>query len=321
VNAWRVGVDLGATKIGIGLIDPSDQVTARRRLPTRSYEGPKSVVGRISEAVNELTIELPPGMKPGALGICSPGPVDHIAGKLIDPPNLKGLHHAPLRQLLEDRLEVPVVLEHDAKSSALGEYHYGAVRGRRSMVYIVVGTGVGAAIIVDGCLFRGERNSAGEIGHITLDRYGELCSCGSHGCVETFVAGPWISRRYQQKHRQLEGDNPQVTLSAEQVAQLALKGDPLAVQSFGEAGEALGVAIASMAMVLNIDLYVVGSGVAKAGELLLAPARNTVTNYCYQSVGCNVQIVQSALGDDAPILGCGWLARQLLNKIGGYHEE
>jgi predicted NBD/HSP70 family sugar kinase len=104
------------------------------------------------------------------LGICSPGPVDPAAGLLIDPPNLQGLHNTPLRTLLETALELPVVLEHDANAAALGDFHFGAGRDAEDMSFIVVGTGVGAAIIVDGQLYRGRHGAAGEIGHVTLDR-------------------------------------------------------------------------------------------------------------------------------------------------------
>ena len=163
--------------------------------------------------------------------ICSPGPVDHETGTLLDPPNLAGLHNAPLRQLLERELKIPVSLEHDAKAAALGEYHYGIGQGEASMVYIVVGTGVGAAIISDGQLVRGMHNTAGEIGHITLDRNGDLCSCGRKGCVETFLSGPWIERHYKTLTNQ-----PNVSVSARDVANLAMAGDPCAQKVMNQGG-------------------------------------------------------------------------------------
>jgi len=314
MSDWVVGVDLGATKIALGLIEPADRIVAYRRIPTNAHEGPQAVVERIAQSVAELERELPDEGRIAALGICSPGPVDHQTGMLIDPPNLSGLHHTPLRQMLSEGLNLPVSLEHDAKVAALGEFYYGAGRGERSMVYIVVGTGVGAAIIADGRLYRGAHNIAGEVGHITLDRHGDLCSCGSRGCVETYVAGPWLARRYQRvlqrggPERQL-GDRKPVT--GEQVAYLAEEGDALAMQVMTEAGEALGVAVASMAMILDIGLYVVGGSVTKSGDLLLEPARRIVPQYSYQSVSSRVRIVATELGDDGPILGCGWLARQI----------
>jgi glucokinase len=218
--------------------------------------------------------------------------------------------------MLTARLRVPVTLEHDAKAAALGEFYYGAGRGERSMVYIVVGTGIGAATIIDGQLYRGMHNAAGEIGHTTLDRYGEPCSCGSRGCVETYASGPWLARRYQRAlERRGNGekahDDPK-PITGERVASLAQDGDALAVEVLKGAGEALGLAIASMAMILNIDLYVIGGSVAHCGDLLLQPAREMVPRYAHQSVASTVRIVANELGEDGPILGCGWLSRRVL---------
>ena len=313
---WVVGVDMGATKIALGLIDPDDRVVAHRRTPTYGHEGPQAVVERIARSVAQLEAELPDKEEIRALGICSPGPVDHEAGVLLDPPNLQGLHNTPLREMLTARLGVPVTLEHDAKAAALGEFYYGAGRGERSMVYIVVGTGIGAATIIDGQLYRGMHNAAGEIGHTTLDRYGEPCSCGSRGCVETYASGPWLARRYQRAlERRGNGEKAHEDpkpITGERVASLAQDGDALAVEVLKGAGEALGLAIASMAMILNIDLYVIGGSVANCGDLLLRPAREMVPRYAHQSVASTVRIVANELGEDGPILGCGWLSRRVL---------
>ncbi len=317
MSDWVVGVDLGGTKIELGLVDAQNRIIGRHRMPTNADEGPQAVVERIAQRVAELEKELPGGKRIAALGICSPGPLDHKTGMLMDPPNLPGLHHTPLRQMLAERLDLPVSLEHDAKAAALGEFYYGAGRDARSMVYIVVGTGVGAAIIIDGELYRGEHNFAGEVGHITLDRFGEACSCGSRGCVETFMSGPWLARRYQRALGQDGGGQPpggQGAVTGELVAHLAEQGDALAAQVMQAAGEALGVAVAHMAMILNIDLYVVGGSVAKSGDLLLEPARKTVPHYSFQSVSPQVRIVVTERGDDGPILGCSWLARQASSR-------
>jgi len=308
--AWAVGVDLGGTKIEMGLVDSGNRIVARRRMPTSADEGPQPVVERIAQGVAELERALPTGQRIAALGICSPGPLDPETGWLIDPPNLPGLHNTPLRKMLAERLALPVRLEHDAKAAALGEFHFGAGRSAQSMVYVVVGTGVGAAIITDGHLYRGEHNFAGEVGHITLDRNGELCDCGSRGCTETYLSGPWLARRY----RRSLGFEDVADVTGEQVARLAGQGDELARQVMAQAGEALGIVVATMAMILSIDLYVIGGGVAKAGDLLLEPARRTVPRYSYQSVGSRVRIVTSQRGGDGPILGCCYLARQALGQ-------
>jgi len=315
MDNWVVGVDLGGTKIALGLIDADNQIVARCRIPTDAHHGLQSVVERIAACVADLQKAIPDGSRISALGICSPGPVDHLAGMLLEPPNLPGLHHTPLRDALSERLGLPVVLEHDAKAAALGEYHLGAGRGERSMVYIVLGTGVGGAIIVDGQLYRGTSNSAGEIGHITLDREGDLCACGCRGCVETYVSGPALARRYARAAQAVGLQQSPEPITGERVAHLARQGDPLALRVMTEGGEALGVAIASIAMILDIELYVVGSSVARAADLLLGPARRTVPDCSYRSVSSRVRITTTELWDDGPILGCGWLACQSL--LGG----
>lgn len=314
MNNWVVGIDLGATKIALGLIDPSDRIVAHRRIPTNVLEGPQAAVERTAQSIAELAQGLPSGQQIAAVGICSPGPIDHESGMIIDPPNLTGWRNVPLRQMLSDRLNLPVRLEHDAKASALGEYYYGVGRGAQSMVYIVVGTGVGAAIIIDGQLYRGMHNSAGEVGHVTIDRDGEKGSSGINGNVESFMSGPFLVKRYERSLVQADQSPPSQPVTGELVAQLAAQGDDLARQVMTQAGEALGIAVASLAMILDIDLYVIGSSVAKAGDLFLEPARRAVPDYCFKSVAEKVRIAPAALGDDGPILGCGWLARQALGS-------
>jgi glucokinase len=205
-------------------------------------------------------------------------------------------------------------MEHDAKAAGLGEFYYGAGRDEHSMVYVVIGTGVGAAIILNGELIRGVKNFAGEVGHATVDRNGEACACGSRGCLETYTSGPWLARRYQ---RLLEGEEQVIEdapVTGETVARRAKDGDILASQIMNEAGEALGIAVATMAMTLDIELYVFGGSVPKCGDVLLEPARRTVPKFSFRTVGPRVRLVASELGDDGPILGCGWLARQTLEK-------
>jgi len=308
MSQWVVGIDLGATKIALGLINPNNRIVARERVLTSVEQGPQAAVERIAQSIDKLKDTLPSGESIAAAGICSPGPLDHEAGMILDPPNLTGWRDVPLRQMLTDRLNMNVALEHDAKAAALGEYHYGVAQSERSMAYIVVGTGVGAAFILDGQLYRGLHNSAGEVGGMTIDRDGDPCSSGIRGCVQGYMRGPALARRYQAL------SNDQKSVTGEQVAQLAAQGDETARQVMTQAGESLGIAIASLAMVLDIELYVIGGSVVKAGDLLLEPARNIVPAYAFNSIAAHVRIAPAQLGDDGPILGCGWLAKQSIDN-------
>ena len=172
------------------------------------------------------------------------------------------------------------------------------------MIYIVIGTGVGAAIIYEGALLYGEGNSAGESGHMTVDPCGRLCHCGSRGCLEAYAGGPALSRQYAAT----SGD----IISGDEIAARARAGDETAQQVFQDAGRALGIAIASLAMTLNIETFVIGGSVAKAGDLLLGPARESLKDYSFAAVSARLRVVASELGEDAPILGAAHLARQLL---------
>jgi glucokinase len=311
---YVIGIDLGASKIALGLIDPQDQIVARERVPTLPLEGPAAAVDRMAMAVGRLLRDLPLDARVTAVGLCSPGPLDHRTGLILDPPNLTGWVNVPLREMLSNRLSLPVVLEHDAKAAALGEFHYGAGRDADDMCYIVVGTGVGAAIIMDGEVRRGSHNSAGEVGHITIDPAGDPCACGSVGCVETFCSGPSLARRYRRaldRHRIPADARPPEPFDGEIVTCAADAGDPAALEVMAEAGEALGTAIATVAMILDIERFVIGSSVVKCGDVLLAPTRDAVYRHAHSSVAQRVQVVASPLGDDGPILGCGWLCRSV----------
>ncbi len=328
-----VAIDLGGTKIELGLIAPDNTVIARKRIAAQTEEGPARVTERILDVIRDLGTSLPKAEQISAVGICGPGPLDNETGTFRDPPNIPGLHHAPLGPMLAKELGVPVRLEHDAKAAALGEYHYGAGRAKENqhskhMVYIVAGTGVGGAMIENGELIRGVQNTAGEIGHITLDRNGMVCNCGSRGCSQTYIAGPYLVKRFQESKEREQGsrgagENVSLSpflpfsssaLSGEDIANLAKQGDVAAQEVMREAGEALGVMIAILAVTLDSELYVIGGSVAKAGDLILQPAREIAPRYALSSIAPRIKIMPSSLGDDAPLLGCAYLARRISSK-------
>ncbi|MCK6629783.1 MAG: ROK family protein [Anaerolineae bacterium] len=306
-SSWVIGVDLGGTKIAAGLVSPDNKIVKKVYVQTGVSEGPAAAVERIAGCIEQLRNALPAGEQIAAIGVCCPGPLDHVAGLLLDPPNLTGWVNVPLQRMLEERLGLSAPIEHDAKAAALGEFHFGAGREVNDMIFVVVGTGVGAAIIINGELYRGPTNSAGEVGHITVDMHGPPCSCGSNGCAEVYMAGPDLGQRF----REIAG--PELRLPQEidgrYVAELAAQGQPQALQVFAQAGQALGIVIATMAHLLDIDFYIIGGSVAQAGDLLLAPTREAVRYRAFESIGSRVKVVASPLGDDAAILGCAWIAR------------
>lgn len=300
---WVIGIDLGGSKTAFGLVNPADEIVSRRRINTQADDGVHSVNTRIAAQIDSLRDDLPHGEMLSGVGIGAPGPVDHVSGDLHTLVNLPGISNTPFRRLLQERLGIPVTLDHDAKVAALGEFQFGAGRDRESMIYIVMGTGVGAAIIYQSQLIYGEGNSAGECGHMTVDPNGHRCHCGSRGCLETYASGPALARHYA-------AATGATGVSGADVTRRALAGDDDALRVLRDAGHALGIAVASLAMTLNIELFVIGGSVASAGDLLLDAARETVPRYSFKALSDKVRIAASTLGEDAPILGGAYLARQ-----------
>lgn len=301
---WHIGVDLGGTSFKCGLVSPENKIVARNHAPTHARQGPVQAAERIAEHVRALLKAAPHNARVNALGICSPGPLDHATGTLIEPPNL-GWNNVPFAQMVSERIGMPVTLEHDAKAAALGEYHFGAGRGSEAMALIIVGTGIAAGIVLNGHVYRGEHDSAGELGHITVDLDGPICRCGSNGCVETYATGPSILRAYE------FAANTQVE-SAEEIVRAAEHGDEIARRVFERAGRALGAGMAALAMLMDISTFVMFGGVVAAGEILLAPTRASLARYSYKSVSARTRIVLSKLGNDAGILGAAYAARNTL---------
>jgi glucokinase len=302
-----VGVDLGASKIALGLVNDSDEVVTATRFPTHAERGPEQAAERIVAAVHDF--ERMTGRRVDAVGVCSPGPVDHFGGIIVAPPNMPTWRSVPFRAMLQDALQRPVTLEHDAKASALGEFHAGAGKtfGARDLAYIIIGTGVGAAMIIDGQLFRGRRDEAGEVGHVTIDRNGAPGSSGVLGCLESFTSGPSLERRYAT----LSGTSG---VTGEQIVQRADAGDPHAAAVLVDAGDALAAGVGILAMVMDIDLFVIGGSVARAGERLLGPARAALPKYCYKHVAPRLTLVETALHENGAILGAAWQARDLFSR-------
>ena len=299
--SWVIGIDLGGSKIALGLVSPGDEILSRRRIDTNADDGVEKVTERIAAQVDSLKRDLPGGATITGVGIGTPGPVDHVSGDLHTLVNLPGISNTPFRRILQEKLGLPVKLDHDAKVAALGEFHFGAGRGRDSMIYIVIGTGVGAAIIYGGRLIYGESNTAGESGHMTVDPNGSLCHCGSRGCLETYTSGPALAKHYATASGE--------AVSGAEVTQRALEGDAVAVRTLKGAGRALGIAIASIAMTVNIEQFVIGGSVVGAGDLLLDPARESLKGYSFVAVAAKVRVSASSLGEDAALLGAAFLAR------------
>ncbi len=292
-----VGIDIGGTFIKAGLVI-DDKIIKTRKVRTE----PKRLTDTLIEITRNLGAE--------KLGVGAPGLVDKD-GVVSRPPNLLGIDKLSLKKILEDRLKIPVIIDNDANVIALGEYKYGAGRGVKNLVVMTLGTGVGGAIIINGKLHRG-RDFAGEIGHITIDRDGPLCRCGNYGCLETYVGGPYIVKRVQEAIKRgsprkgiKTSLNEYKEITPEVISKEAYKGDRYAREVISEMGDAIGIGLASICVVLDPERIIIGGGIANMGKVLFDKIRKTLKKRLYTRE--EIDIRKSELGDRAGVLGAALL--------------
>jgi glucokinase-like ROK family protein len=297
-----VGIDVGATHVQMLLADFSARVLFEYEAPIDITEGPEPCVAEIDRMLQRLLTESNQALDDiAAIGIGVPGPVVKDAGVVTDPPIMPGWDGFPIRDRLAQMWRCPVALNNDAELGALGEWAYGAGRGERNLAYIKIGTGIGAGLLLDGQIYGGTTGSAGEIGHITLNENGLLCSCGNRGCLETLVGGNAIARQAVEavksgQRTQLALIKPIETISARDVIAAARRGDLIAQRIMIEAGGHLGTAIASLVNLFNPGMVVVGGGVAQIGDLLLEPVRLEVRQRSLKAGSRAVRITTALLG-------------------------
>ncbi|MEV3873510.1 ROK family protein [Streptomyces sp. NPDC049906] len=292
-------LDIGGTKIAAALVDGRGRIRARARRPTPQGADGATVLEAVAEALGELT-RSPAWPTVRALGIGSAGPVDAAAGT-VSPVNIPGWREYPLVERLGALTgELPVTLVGDGVAMTAAEHWLGAASGRDHALCMVVSTGVGGGLVLGGRLHPGPTGNAGHIGHICVDVDGERCACGGRGCVERLASGPGIVRRAL-----TDGWRPApgTGATAAAVAAAARAGDPVARAAFGQAARALAAAIAATATLVEIEVAVIGGGVARAGEVLFAPLRRALPEYAALSFVRRLAVVPARLGTDAGLVG------------------
>jgi len=306
-----LAIDIGGTKLAAGVVDASGTILARGDMPTLAAEGPERVLDRIVRLAKDVLGRL--GVSAGAIqriGIGCAGPVDRQAGLILNPPNLPGWTRVPLVERIEKALGHPAVLENDANAAALGEFRYGAGRGASSLVYLTVSTGIGSGIILNGKIWHGVKDGAGEVGHMTLLPDGPICGCGNRGCLEALASGPSIARRAREA---LATDRPSrlreaTDFTAVDVVRLAQEGDVIAAEVWDETVRYLGLGVAAIVTILAPERVVIGGGVTQAGDFLFERLRREVRRRVKLVAVESVPILPAALGADAGILGAAAVA-------------
>ena len=305
-----IGIDLGGTDIKGGLVSAAGEIVREACISTEKEQGAAHVLDRMAELVRSLREQATSPV--AGVGIGIPGQVLVEEGLLVEAPNLQCLENHFVAKEMTRRIGLPVVLDNDANVAALGEYAFGAGRGARHMLMVTLGTGVGGGLILDGRLFRGAKGGAGEFGHMVVEADGESCGCGRQGCVEAYV-GTWgllrsVERRLKMKGVSTLSEIPPEDRKPKHISEAAEAGDALAQAVLTQAGHMLGVALGSVANLLNLERIVVGGGVAGAGERLLGPARVALSETMLKVSADTVSLVPAELGNRAGLVGAAKLA-------------
>ncbi|MFE9625127.1 ROK family protein [Streptomyces sp. NPDC006527] len=292
-------LDIGGTKIAGALVDGDGTILVRAQRPTPAREDGDTVMRAVEEVLRDLTAS-PLWGRAHAVGIGSAGPVDASAGT-VSPVNVPGWRDYPLVERAGAATGgLPVVLIGDGVAITAAEHWQGAARGHDNALCMVVSTGVGGGLVLNGRLHPGPTGNAGHIGHISVDLDGDPCPCGARGCVERIASGPHIARRALENGWR---PGPDGDTSAAAVADSARAGDPIAVASFERAAQALAAGIAATATLVEIDIAVIGGGVGKAGDVLLTPLRRSLADYATLSFVRRLTVVPAQMGTDAGLVG------------------
>jgi glucokinase len=308
-----LGIDIGGTNLVVGSVaEDGSALHALGSEPTHAEAGQSDVLDRLialaKRTLDQTRREFPDAEVLG-VGVGAPGPLDTKSGIVLLTPNL-GWVNLPLRQIIHDRLGLPAVLDNDANCAVLGEWWMGAARGTRNAIGITIGTGIGGGIVVDGKLYHGASDCAGEIGHTTIDTEGRRCKCGNYGCLEAYASGPNIAMRAVEEITAgavsrlagyVGGDLRQIT--AQTVYQAAHDGDDLALEVVNDTAKFLGAGIANLLNIFNPEVVVVCGGVTLAGDHLFVPLRREVARRAFKPAVSVCRIVPCELAGTAGVYG------------------
>jgi glucokinase len=304
-----IGVDLGGTKMLVGVVDDKRQI---------HYEGREPSVGLTEDKVVEDLVrelreakEARPGVLAAGLGI--PATIDRERGVAIQAVNLD-ISDVPIRELAQKSIGLPVFVDNDANVAALAEHLFGAGRGAENMVMLTIGTGIGGGLILGGEIYRGSTGAGAELGHIVIDENGPPCqgNCPNHGCVETFASGTAIAREgtaaaEREPNSALGKALAEGPILGRTVTDLAMSGDPLAAEVVAGAGRHLGVALSSLANIFDPDVILIGGGVSAVGDLLLDPAREELSRRALPPMN-KTPVKLADLGPEAGMIGAAAMA-------------
>ncbi|MEK6322772.1 MAG: ROK family protein [Acidobacteriota bacterium] len=314
-----IGIDLGGATLKGALISQTGEILHETRFETEEHS-PDELFSQVVQAALSLRDDKNAGGRVGGIGVGIPGLVNRKTNRIEVMPNLPALSQIDITTELSRETGLPVILDNDANAAAYGELQVGAARGRREVFFVRLGTGIGAGLIINGQIYRGAAGFAGEFGHMTIDPEGIECACGNIGCLETIAAGPNIVRRTRERlYRDRTSSLSRLAIprdrefTAEDIARAAREGDEMAQVMLERTGMFLGIALAAVVNLLNVEMVVMGGGVMDAGDLILKPTIKETRRRAFPPSFNSCEIVIAKLGATAGMIGAALLARDQAN--------
>lgn len=301
-----LAVDLGGTNVTLGLVTADGRLLQRQRFPVRAERGPEPIIADLISGLRAIKDKVEPNHQPAGVAVGAAGLIRPREGLLVFAPNLPGWRDVPLADHLSQALDLEVRLENDANLYALGEALVGSGRGLKNLLLITLGTGVGGGLILGGRLWGGSSGTAGEIGHMVVEPTGQVCGCGSRGCLETVASATAMTRtarEWMSAGRTCGYTGPLGNLTAAHLYDLAEKGDTLAQEIFDRAGQALGLVLTGVFNLLALEGVIIGGGAAGAYRFIFPAMYQEFSSRVFAVAPEQIRFAPAALGDDAPLFG------------------
>jgi glucokinase len=300
-----IGIDFGGTSVKLGVCRGGDLLCTDDPIPTGNFAGPQALISEMANRVAKLRQKY---ADVAAIGVGVPGLVDFERGFVHELTNVPGWKHIPLKAILSEKTGLPTIVENDANAMCYAEFRYGAARGLKNVVALTMGTGIGGGLVLDGKMYRGSCFAAGEIGQMSIDFDGKAGHYGNLGALEKYTGNQQIAEhavlRYAEAgiHREVADCTPKA------IADAAEAGDDIARQIWAEVADWLGTALSAIAWLLNPDAFVIGGGVAQAGDLIFKPLKRKVQSMLSTVVWEKLQILPAKFSNEAGIIGNAALA-------------
>jgi glucokinase len=302
MGPYSIGVDLGGTNLRVAAMDANGQILRRVSIPATFDAGPRKVVDDIVDSIKQLRTQTGgDGLR--GVGIGVPGFIDIEAGVVMGSSNLPGFQGFPVRDEIQQRLEIPIILENDANAAALGEMWMGAGKNVKDLILLTLGTGIGGGIVMDGKILHGSHGMAGEFGHMTVFPDGNPCGCGNCGCLEKHASATAIAAMGRMMHFGHD-------VTSEQVYDLALQGNERAKLVFESMGRALGIAFANLINVFNFPLHLISGGPLPAWAFFAPSMFAEVNKRSFIFGRTGTRIEKGLLGGEAGLYGAAYLPFQ-----------